>query len=209
MCVVTDDADAGTRERILDVALKLFATRGYEGTSIRDIAEQMHMTKAAIYYHFPAKDQILANILFPALGRLDALLSAHDAAEGPIDLRGLVGELIDVIAEVGPKVVILLDDPAVGSRIYKIANESAVTDRIERILARSSAGSGASAALTSGPHTVPGSPLTRRIRAACAVAAIPAGVAAWQESDRGSTAIDDHAKQVLVDIVLAIMGSRT
>ena len=40
-----------TRGRILDVALELFSRRGYEGTSIRDIAERMELTKAAVYYH--------------------------------------------------------------------------------------------------------------------------------------------------------------
>lgn len=187
--------DSGTRQRILEVALGLFAARGYEGTSIRDIAEAMDMTKAAIFYHFPAKDQILANILFPALGRIDALLTAHDEAPGPIDVRELVRELIDVIAEIGPHVVRLLDDPSVGARIYKIANESAITERIERLLARQARGQVA----TSAP------PLVHRIRAACAVAAIPAGVAAWQESSDSGDPVDTDAKQALVDIVLAIM----
>ncbi|MGH8828945.1 MAG: TetR family transcriptional regulator, partial [Jiangellaceae bacterium] len=39
-----------TRDRILHVALELFAQQGYSGTSIRDIAERMGMTKAAVYY---------------------------------------------------------------------------------------------------------------------------------------------------------------
>ena len=48
-----------TRDRILDVALDLFTTQGYDKTSLRQIAEQMGFSKAAIYYHFASKDDIL------------------------------------------------------------------------------------------------------------------------------------------------------
>lgn len=180
--------DGATRDRILAVALELFAQRGYEGTSIRDIAEHLGITKAAIFYHFPAKEQILLNILFPALQRVDRILAQHDGAQvAPADL---VTELIDVIADIGPQVVTLLDDPAVGSRVYKIANESAITERIETILAQ-----------------LPGQegPVARRIRAACAVAAIPAGIAAWQEANPASSAIDPEARRTLIDVVATIV----
>ena len=48
-----------TRERILDVALDLFVAQGYDGTSLRQIAEQLGVTKAALYYHFESKEEIL------------------------------------------------------------------------------------------------------------------------------------------------------
>jgi AcrR family transcriptional regulator len=50
---------ASTRERILDVALDLFVDQGYDGTSLREIAERLGVTKAALYYHFEAKEDIL------------------------------------------------------------------------------------------------------------------------------------------------------
>ena len=50
---------ASTRERILDVALDLFIEKGFDGTSLREIAEQLGFTKAALYYHFASKDDIL------------------------------------------------------------------------------------------------------------------------------------------------------
>ncbi|HUC05623.1 MAG TPA: helix-turn-helix domain-containing protein [Acidimicrobiales bacterium] len=57
-------ADAGpegpsTRDRILDVALDLFIQNGYDKTSLREIAEQLGFTKAALYYHFASKEDIL------------------------------------------------------------------------------------------------------------------------------------------------------
>ena len=46
-------------ERILDIALELFTTQGYDKTSLREIAEQLGFSKAAIYYHFESKEDIL------------------------------------------------------------------------------------------------------------------------------------------------------
>jgi AcrR family transcriptional regulator len=52
-------AGASTRDRILDVALDLFTDQGFDGTSMREIAERLHMSKPAIYYHFASKEDIL------------------------------------------------------------------------------------------------------------------------------------------------------
>ncbi|MFE9170772.1 TetR/AcrR family transcriptional regulator [Streptomyces kebangsaanensis] len=51
-----------TRRRILDVALELFAEQGYEKTSLREIAEHLGVTKAALYYHFRTKEEILVSL---------------------------------------------------------------------------------------------------------------------------------------------------
>jgi AcrR family transcriptional regulator len=53
---------AETRERILQVALELFGEHGYEATSLRDIAERLGITKAALYYYFPRKADILLEL---------------------------------------------------------------------------------------------------------------------------------------------------
>jgi AcrR family transcriptional regulator len=53
---------AGTRRRILHTALQLFATRGYAGTSIRDIAAVLDLRPSALYAHFRSKEQVLAEI---------------------------------------------------------------------------------------------------------------------------------------------------
>jgi AcrR family transcriptional regulator len=52
-------AGASTREKILDVALDLFTDQGFDGTSMREIAERLHISKPAIYYHFASKEEIL------------------------------------------------------------------------------------------------------------------------------------------------------
>ncbi len=48
-----------TRQRIRDVALELFAEQGYDKTSLREIAERLGVTKAALYYHFQSKEDIV------------------------------------------------------------------------------------------------------------------------------------------------------
>ena len=57
----TPGARAGdaTRERILDVAERLFVQQGYDKTSLREIAAEMGFSKAALYYHFASKADIL------------------------------------------------------------------------------------------------------------------------------------------------------
>ncbi|MFH8219790.1 TetR/AcrR family transcriptional regulator [Streptomyces sp. NPDC018057] len=51
-----------TRQRIQDVALELFAEQGYEKTSLREIAERLDVTKAALYYHFRTKEEIVVSL---------------------------------------------------------------------------------------------------------------------------------------------------
>jgi len=52
-------AGASTRDKILDVALDLFTDQGFDGTSMREIAERLDITKPSIYYHFASKEEIL------------------------------------------------------------------------------------------------------------------------------------------------------
>lgn len=53
----------GTKERILDIALELFAQNGYLGTSMSEIAKQLGFTKAALYKHYTSKQEILDQIV--------------------------------------------------------------------------------------------------------------------------------------------------
>jgi AcrR family transcriptional regulator len=68
------DRSAGAR-RVLDAALDLFVRLGYDGTSLQLIADQLGVTKAAVYYHFRTKGEILAALVQPAFQDLDRLLT--------------------------------------------------------------------------------------------------------------------------------------
>ncbi|WP_158271705.1 TetR/AcrR family transcriptional regulator [Limnohabitans sp. 2KL-1] len=58
--------------QLLEIACRLFSERGFNGTSLRDIAEEAKVTKAALYYHFPNKEALFAKIV---LESLEALLN--------------------------------------------------------------------------------------------------------------------------------------
>lgn len=52
-----------TRDAILESATKLFSTKGFAGTSMSDLAEDLGLSKAAIYHHFESKGSILQNLI--------------------------------------------------------------------------------------------------------------------------------------------------
>ncbi|WP_329421585.1 TetR/AcrR family transcriptional regulator [Streptomyces sp. NBC_01268] len=68
-------ARGNTRQRIQDVALELFAEQGYEKTSLREIAERLDVTKAALYYHFKTKEDILISIFEDLTRPMDELIA--------------------------------------------------------------------------------------------------------------------------------------
>ena len=51
-------ATTATSERILDVAERLVQTRGFNGFSYADVAEELKVTKASLHYHFPSKEDL-------------------------------------------------------------------------------------------------------------------------------------------------------
>src|SRR5215475_11921619 len=71
-----------TRDRILDVALELFNEHGYDKTSLREIATRLGVTKAALYYHFERKEDIL----------LELHLRLHALGSGLLDQLDVIGD---------------------------------------------------------------------------------------------------------------------
>ncbi|KAA9157104.1 TetR/AcrR family transcriptional regulator [Amycolatopsis acidicola] len=85
-----------TRERIQQIALELFVEQGYEKTSLREIAERLDVTKAALYYHFRTKEDIVASLLDDLAESLDEVLEWGKAQEDHVGARR---ELIRRLAE--------------------------------------------------------------------------------------------------------------
>jgi AcrR family transcriptional regulator len=65
----------GTRERIQAVAVELFAEHGYDKTSLREIAERLDVTKAALYYHFNTKEAIVVSLFEDLIAGIDAIIT--------------------------------------------------------------------------------------------------------------------------------------
>jgi AcrR family transcriptional regulator len=64
-----------TRTRIQEVALLMFNEHGYEATSLREIADEVGVTKAALYYHFKTKEEIVTSLIDDRIAKVEALVA--------------------------------------------------------------------------------------------------------------------------------------
>ncbi|MFF1342636.1 MULTISPECIES: TetR/AcrR family transcriptional regulator [unclassified Streptomyces] len=76
-----------TRQRIQDVALELFAEQGYEKTSLREIAERLEVTKAALYYHFKTKEDIIISVFEDLTRPIDELIDWAKQQPRTLDMK--------------------------------------------------------------------------------------------------------------------------
>jgi TetR/AcrR family transcriptional regulator, cholesterol catabolism regulator len=80
----TNAADS-KRAEIIDVAIQIFAVRGYKATNLNDVAGQLGITKATIYYYFRNKEDILKAILEKSMDRMNKVLSLENSPLSPRD----------------------------------------------------------------------------------------------------------------------------
>jgi len=84
-------AELETKDRLLDVAIDLFASRGYAGTSIRDIAGAIGMSISTIYHYYGSKEGILLAIVDQSIARLyDKLQRVADLDSDPVERFALL-----------------------------------------------------------------------------------------------------------------------
>ena len=97
-------------DSLLDVAVAAFNERGFEATSMDELAARLGITKSAIYHHVPSKVELLRLALDRALDALFAVLEEPAAAGGPaIDrLEHVVRGSVRVLTEELPFVTLLL-----------------------------------------------------------------------------------------------------
>ncbi|HCB04458.1 MAG TPA: TetR/AcrR family transcriptional regulator [Nocardioides sp.] len=95
---------------VLRAAIDLFNRKGYDATSIGDVAEELGVTKSAVYHHVPSKEHLLSEALDEALTGLEAAVSAAAAADGSAyqRLREVVRHSVEVLVEHQPAVTLLL-----------------------------------------------------------------------------------------------------
>ena len=74
------------KDAILDEATRLFAERGYEGTSMADLAERVGLRKASLFHHFASKEQLRRAVLERLVQRVtNALSNANAEVNGGAD----------------------------------------------------------------------------------------------------------------------------
>ncbi len=66
---------AQTKRRAQQAALELFSRNGYDSTSMREIAAELGVTKAALYYHFAGKEDIVHSLVEDYLLSVDGLIT--------------------------------------------------------------------------------------------------------------------------------------
>src|SRR5699024_9564403 len=97
-------------ESLLRVAVRLFNERGYDGTSMDDLARRLGITKSAIYHHVASKEELLGMAVDRALDGLFAVLAEAGERDGrAIDAREhLVRGSVEVLVEQLSFVTLLL-----------------------------------------------------------------------------------------------------
>ena len=179
-----------TRERILDVALDLFTEKGFDGTSLREIAEQLGVTKAALYYHFASKDDILMalHMRFHEFGR-DALSMMEDE---PVTLE-LWGNLLDqMVGQMIAQRKIFLMHERNQAALEKLhsqehdAEHEDVQERFRQVLAD------------------PRLPLRDRVRMACSFGAVLSGL--FLSGDAFATTSNQELGDLLRDAVHDVLS---
>jgi AcrR family transcriptional regulator len=134
-------AQRGARQRVLDAAISLFAEHGVRGTSLQMIADQLGVGKAAVYYQFRTKDEIVLAVvrpLFDDLARVVTIASALPAREAQRETA--VSGLVELSVRHRDIASMLFGDPAVGSLIRSDAEFEQTADSFRSLLVGSDQG---------------------------------------------------------------------
>ncbi|MFG1817077.1 TetR/AcrR family transcriptional regulator [Kribbella sp. NPDC049174] len=178
-----------TKTEIHRAAVELFSSQGYEKTSLREIAEQVGITKASLYYHYSSKQELLRAIVGTFLDDISRVLGQVDQLPwSPETERELLGAYVDVVIahrSTGPT---LLRDIA--------AVLAAFGDDLDRLIAQSRRFQ----LWLAGPDPSPAD----RLRAAAAVETVGAAISV--ELDLGVS--DAEIRAVLLDAATAILARR-
>jgi AcrR family transcriptional regulator len=127
------------RERIIDTATALFVERGFSGVPMREISEACGITKAALYYYFTSKAQLLYAICSDYLSGNAAVVDAVILEGGTCEeqLRRLVRELFAIPAERRAILRLALHDQdrldPLDHEAFLEAYQERFTDPVERI----------------------------------------------------------------------------
>lgn len=137
--------DAGlptaTRRRLLDAAVGLFQQFSFAGTSLQMIADELGLTKAAIYYHFRTRDQLLLAVMDPLLHAIvDVIDSAEQQRSAKARAEAMIIGLADVVTRNRALAAVTTFDPSVGTVLRGHSEWNALIERQLSLLAAGSLG---------------------------------------------------------------------
>src|SRR3954449_6455912 len=89
---------------VLRAAIDLFNRKGYDATSIGDVAEELGVTKSAVYHNVPSKEHLLSEGIDEGPAGLEAAVDAAVEGEGSAHdwLRGAVRRSVEVLVDHQP-----------------------------------------------------------------------------------------------------------
>ena len=177
----------GTRARIQAVAVEMFTERGYEKTSLREIAEALGVTKAALYYHFKSKEDIVRSLVEDYFGRIDALVSwGENQPPGPATRAEILRRYVAIVEEGEAAFRMLHQNQAA---IKSLAGSKNTGELFRERL-------GLLIALLTGP----GAGLEDRLRAAMALGGISMGWMVFSEEEPDRSRLSAAVLQVASEI---------
>jgi AcrR family transcriptional regulator len=179
-----------TRERIQSVALELFAEQGYDKTSLREIAERLDVTKAALYYHFKSKEDIVTSLVEDYFGQIDQLVAwGRTLPKTPASRAEVLRRYYDIVAGAGEVFRMLQHNQASVNSLAHAKNRSELfRERMDALVSL---------------LTEPDAPLDSQLRAAVALASVSFG---WMfYADRAEDPAQLQA--TVLDIAFGLTGA--
>jgi AcrR family transcriptional regulator len=104
-----------TRDQLVEIATRLFAEHGYDGTSIDAVLQESGVSRGALYHHFPGKDALFEAVYLrtmQAAGR-KSMLATRTETEPLASLRAGCLTWIEQVADPVVRRIVLIDAPAV------------------------------------------------------------------------------------------------
>lgn len=122
----------GTRARLLDSALSLFAINSFAGTSLQMIADNVGVTKAAVYHHFKTRDEILGSVIEPASKELRAAIeAAEDRRSATAQAETMLTGFVDIAIRHRALIALICTDVGV---THTVGTREDMVDLIGRML---------------------------------------------------------------------------
>ena len=72
-----------TRQRVIEIAMRLFTEHSFAGTSLQMIADELGITKAAVYHHFHTREELLTAVVEPVLRELRVVIETAETKRTP------------------------------------------------------------------------------------------------------------------------------
>jgi len=184
------DRGRDTRARLRELSLQLFAEQGYEKTSLREIAEHLGVTKAALYYYFKSKEDIVRSLVEDYVADLDELIEWGKAQPRAAETRAEIVRRYLGIVSGGTEVFRMLqqNQAAVAGLASAKERGELFRERIDALIDL---------------LTEPGATLREQVRAASSLMSVSYCCLRYQNQVSSKEELD----QALLDLAMELVGA--